>query len=102
LEGEVKVPTETEKKIINKQLSADEVTKVISLKIRSETGKRTMLLTVLYNEEISTLYELLKPYAYRISFKTKFEAKIRISNYGEATHRLNILMNKTKPWKNLR
>jgi len=60
VEGEVTITSEVDKKLQKGELTPEETEKVINLKIRTETGKRTLLLKILITDKISHLYTLIK------------------------------------------
>ncbi len=62
IEGEVNISSEADRKSQRGMLSDSEAEKLINIKIRTETTRRTLLLKLLYTDKISVLYDLIKNY----------------------------------------
>jgi hypothetical protein len=57
-------PIMIETEVTNGNYNASEV---VTLRIRSETGKRTMIVKLLMTDKINSVYKLVKPYLYKLS-----------------------------------
>jgi hypothetical protein len=61
-EGIIEVNTPASEKEKNGQLSSEQVKKLITLKVRTESGKRTLIIKILSTDKISSVYKIVNDY----------------------------------------
>jgi len=62
-EGIVELSTLVSEKEKKGELTTDQIKKLITLKVRTESGKRTLILKLLSTDRIATLYKAIKDYS---------------------------------------
>jgi len=67
--GVVEIPTSTSEKEKKNTLTPEQAKQVITLKIRTESGKRTLTLKVLFTDKISLIYKLIKDFSETKNFE---------------------------------
>lgn len=53
------------------ELTAEQIKKFVTLKVRTESGKRTLIIKVLSSDNLATVYKTIKNYRYNL-LKIKF------------------------------
>lgn len=61
-EGIIEINTPASEKEKNGQLSSDQIKKLITLKVRTESGKRTLIIKILSTDKISSVYKIVSDY----------------------------------------
>lgn len=67
--GTVEITTPTSEKEKNSTLTPEQLKQLITLKIRTESGKRTLTLKVLFTDKISLIYKLIRDYSETKNFE---------------------------------
>ena len=98
----MEITTPISEKEKNNTLTPEQAKQVITLKIRTESGKRTLTLKVLFTEKISLIYKLIKDHRFSFVheiFLSSNLVKQRISKFGEVIHLKLIQIMINLPWK---